>query len=202
MPRPSNRRQRRAQILAAFARVVAAHGYAGATIPQVAERAGLAPGLIHYHFESKQELLLELLRHLGGLVAARLRRRLPEPASARRELDAFIEAHLSREGEDGVAVACWQVLSAEALRDPDLGRAYRRAVRGQLRRLERIVRRLVPASQVRPAAAAILAAIQGCFGLAATDPRLIPRGTAASSVRRMARGLLRARRGGVDRPNA
>jgi TetR/AcrR family transcriptional repressor of bet genes len=196
MPRPSNRRQRRAQILAAFARVVAAHGYTGATIPQVAERAGLAPGLIHYHFESKQELLLELLRHLSGLVDARLRRREAAAPDARRELDAFIDAHLSREGEDRLAVACWQVLSAEALRDPSLRHAYRRAVRGQLRRIEAILRRgpLVPASEVKPAAAAILAAIQGCFSLAATNPRAIPKGTAAASVRRMARGLLRAHR--------
>lgn len=188
MPRPSNRRERRAQILAAFARVVAAHGYAGATIPQVAEQAGLAPGLIHYHFESKQELLLELLRHLQGVVDARLQERAAR-TDAWRELDAFIDAHLSREGEDRLAVACWQVLGAEALRDPELGRAYRRVVRGQLRRLEGILRR-VPGADVKPAAAAILAAIQGCFSLAATNPRAIPKGTAAASVRRMARGLL------------
>jgi TetR/AcrR family transcriptional repressor of bet genes len=196
MPRPSNRRQRRAQILEAFARVVARHGYTGATVPQVAEQAGLAPGLIHYHFESKQELLLELLRHLRGVVDARLRRRQPPAADARRQLDALIDAHLSREGEDRLAVACWQVLGAEALHDRELGREYRRAVRGQLRQLERILRSgpLVPESEVRPVAAAILAAIQGCFSLAATNPRAIPKGTAAASVRRMARGLLGARR--------
>ena len=196
MPRPSNRRQRRAQILEAFARVVARQGYTGATIPQVAEQAGLAPGLIHYHFENKQELLLELLRHLRGVVDARVRRRPPPAGDARRRLDAFIDAHLSREGEDRLAVACWQVLGAQALHDPGLGRAYRRAVRGQLQQLERILREgaLVPESEVRPAAAAILAAIQGCFSLAATNPQAIPKGTAAASVRRMARGLLAGRR--------
>jgi TetR/AcrR family transcriptional regulator, transcriptional repressor of bet genes len=194
MPRPSNRRLRRAQILEAFARVVARHGYTGATIPQVAEQAGLAPGLIHYHFENKQELLLELLRHLRGVVSAR--RRQPPVGDARRQLDAFIDAHLSREGEDRLAVACWQVLGAEALHDQELGREFRRAVRSQLRQLEGILRggALVPEGQVRPAAAAILAAIQGCFSLAATNPRAIPKGTAAASVRRMARGLLRAPR--------
>ena len=44
MGRPSNRAERRAQILAAFATVLADHGYAGATITAVANEAGLTPG--------------------------------------------------------------------------------------------------------------------------------------------------------------
>src|SRR5262249_4846750 len=64
MGRPSNRDQRRSEILAAFERVLATHGYAGATIAAVAAEAGIAAGLVHHHFESKEELLAALLRQL------------------------------------------------------------------------------------------------------------------------------------------
>jgi AcrR family transcriptional regulator len=37
-------------MLAAFARVLAGHGYAGATIASIAAEAGVAPGLVHHHF--------------------------------------------------------------------------------------------------------------------------------------------------------
>lgn len=61
MGRPSNRAERRAQILDAFARVLADHGYAGATIAAIAAEADLTPGLLHHHFESKEEMLSALL---------------------------------------------------------------------------------------------------------------------------------------------
>ena len=179
--------------MSAFLRVVAHRGYTGATIPQVAAAAGLAPGLIHYHFRSKQELLLELLRHLRGVVRQRLHRRRRPGDDAAAQLDAFIDAHLAiEEDADRLAVACWQVLGAEALHEPTLGREYRRVVRGQLRDLERILARWpgVRRGEVRRAAAAILAAVQGYFNLAATNPRAIPTGTAAASLRQMARALL------------
>lgn len=74
MGRPSNREARRAEILGAFARVLADHGYAGATIAAVAVEADVAPGLIHHHFRNKQDLLTSLLDNLisaFGLSSAR-----------------------------------------------------------------------------------------------------------------------------------
>src|SRR5262249_8644759 len=50
MGRPSNRAKRREEIVRAFAKVLANHGYAGATIAAVAAEAEIAPGLVHHHF--------------------------------------------------------------------------------------------------------------------------------------------------------
>ncbi|HEY4122015.1 MAG TPA: TetR family transcriptional regulator, partial [Byssovorax sp.] len=52
--------ERRAQIVAALARVMAARGYERATVAQIAAEAGLAAGLVHYHFASKRDVLLTL----------------------------------------------------------------------------------------------------------------------------------------------
>jgi TetR/AcrR family transcriptional repressor of bet genes len=200
MPRPSNRQQRRAEILQAFMRVVARQGYARATMSQVAADAGLAAGLIHYHFESKQELLVELFRYIRAVIRRRLLRRTHAPGEAPAELDALIDAHLALDDDsDRLAVACWQVLGTEALFEPALGREYRKAVRAQVRELEAVLRLQLPPHEARPAAAGILATIQGYFSLAAVTPEAVPRGTAASTARRMARGLLALPRDGEQR---
>lgn len=52
---------RRGQIVQAAAAVLARQGYGDTSLKDVAREAGVAPGLLHYYFESKQELLLEVV---------------------------------------------------------------------------------------------------------------------------------------------
>src|SRR5215210_642453 len=98
MARPSNRIERRREILDAFRMVMAERGYTGATIAEVARTAGMRQGLVHYHFESKLAILLALLDELAkgieARVAARFSGRSPHDA-----LKAFIDAHVAT-GDD------------------------------------------------------------------------------------------------------
>ncbi|MCQ4087993.1 TetR/AcrR family transcriptional regulator [Saccharibacillus sp. JS10] len=51
------------QIVEAAARIIAEKGYESASIKEIATEAGLtAPGLIHYYFKSKEEILREVMR--------------------------------------------------------------------------------------------------------------------------------------------
>ncbi len=52
---------RRAQIVRAAATVLGRQGYAETSLKDVAREAKVAPGLLHYYFESKEELLLEVV---------------------------------------------------------------------------------------------------------------------------------------------
>src|ERR1700716_3801017 len=52
---------RRGQIVRAATAVLARQGYAATSLKDVAREAGVAPGLLHYYFESKQELLLDVV---------------------------------------------------------------------------------------------------------------------------------------------
>jgi TetR/AcrR family transcriptional repressor of bet genes len=52
---------RRSQIVRAAAAVLGRQGYAETSLKDVAREAGVAPGLLHYYFESKEELLLEVV---------------------------------------------------------------------------------------------------------------------------------------------
>jgi AcrR family transcriptional regulator len=55
---------RRGQIVRAAARVLGRIGYSESSIKQIALEAGVAPGLVHYYFTSKEELLVAVVHEL------------------------------------------------------------------------------------------------------------------------------------------
>jgi TetR/AcrR family transcriptional repressor of bet genes len=65
-PRKMPRDDRRAQLIEATIQVIAAKGYARSTMSDVAGRAGLSHGLVNFHFQSKENLLLETLLYLAA----------------------------------------------------------------------------------------------------------------------------------------
>ena len=79
------------------------HGYAGFSLRKVAAEAGKSRGLVHYHFDSKDDLLASLLEYLVGAFEARF-----EPESGESSIDrldallswvAFGPEVASRDGE-------------------------------------------------------------------------------------------------------
>ncbi len=198
MARPSNTEERRAQITSALLKVMARRGYDGATIAEVGKVARLAPGVVHYHFKNKHEILLAVLqelaeRHLGGL-EQRLAAAGDEGAQA--ELDAFIDYHLGLGADqDSERLACWILLSGEALRDAKVRTQLEKVLATIAERLQRVLRGGVQqgvfaCERVDVAASGLLALVQGYFVLAATARSLVPRGSAALAARQMAEGLL------------
>jgi TetR/AcrR family transcriptional regulator, transcriptional repressor of bet genes len=201
MPRPSNTEERRAQITGALIRVMARRGYDGASIADIAKAARLTPGLVHYHFDSKREILLEALGRLSAQHAEGLQARLAEAGGDPiTELAAFIDFHLGLGGgADPEALACWILLSGEALRDQKVRTEYARALAGITARLAGVIRRgaelgLLKPRSVEAASSALVSTIQGYFVLAATARELIPPGSAADCTKQMADGLLRPAR--------
>lgn len=201
MPRPSNTEVRRAQITSALMRVMAKRGYDGASVADIAKAARLTPGLVHYHFHNKREILLAALRALALRHDTNLDARLAAAGGDPIEqVAAFIDFHLGLGADaDPEALACWILLSGEALREPKIRVEFEKALEATTARLAKLVRggverRVFTCDSVEAAASALVAAIQGYFVIAATARRLIPRGSAAPSAKRMAAGLLRPAR--------
>jgi TetR/AcrR family transcriptional regulator, transcriptional repressor of bet genes len=192
MARPSNREERRRQILLGFQQSLARYGYEKATISSIAKAAGLTSGLIHYHFSSKLEILLELVNDLGDRLNQRFESLLQGRSDPLTQLAAFIDSRLSTgPGADPQAVACWVAIGTESLRQPEVQQAYRSLMQKQFEQLTQIVQQITnTADQSKETAAALLAAVEGCYQLAAAVPEMAPPGFAARSVRRMAEGLL------------
>ncbi len=57
---------RRQQLIEATIDVLARKGYAALTVADVAGAAGLSVGIVNFHFDSKNNLLAECLRHLSA----------------------------------------------------------------------------------------------------------------------------------------
>lgn len=195
MGRPSNRAQRRAEIVDGLQAVMAREGYEAASVAEVAKAAGLTTGLVHYHFQSKQEILLALIERLGQGLEERAAPRVAKAKTPRAKLDALLDVHLARGQGDPTALACWVAVGAEAIRQPEVREAYGAVLGRRVERFTALLREaLAEAGRgtrgAKAGAAALSATIEGYFQLAAASPDLVPRGSAARSAKRMLDGLL------------
>ena len=196
MSRKSNTLERKNQIVEGLKIVMAEKGYEGATTADIARAANLAPGLVHYHFGSKQAILVALVERLAAQLKERLELRLSQAGrDLWAQMDAYIAVHLARgEDADPRALACWVQAGAEAIRQKEVAVVYKRALIRDEARLRGILRAILREEsseyRLKSLTSAIYAAIQGYFTLSAIVPSLIPAGTAEGAVRAMARALV------------
>jgi TetR/AcrR family transcriptional repressor of bet genes len=207
--RPSNSAERRAQIVDGMLAVMQRSGYEGATIQAIGKAAGLTPGLVHYHFSTKQEVLIAMVEALTTQLAERYAARKAAANSPTDRLYAFVDAHVALgKDADPRAVAAWNLVGSEALRNPEVRALYRAALARTLTEARSLVRACLAAEgrATRDAtriAAALVSAIEGAYRVAAVQPKQLPRGYAAPMLRKMARGLIEAepRAPGRDSPS-
>ncbi len=194
MGRPSNTEEKRLQIVKAFVKIVGKEGYPGASIQKIAEAAKMSPGLIHYHFKTKQEILVETVRWLTGTVMRRIESVANE--SKKLSLTATIQALLGL-GKDASpeAVSAWVVIAAEASRHEDVRKVYKESL---VLRVEKIRSELetlfkekgFSKSEIAEATAGIISLMEGAFLLSQSAPGLLPKGYATKSVERLIQGYL------------
>ncbi|SHH22662.1 TetR/AcrR family transcriptional regulator [Massilia sp. CF038] len=188
MARKPNTDQRRGEIVAALLATMAEHGYEKATIQLIARQAGLAPGLLHYHFKTKAEILLSLVQTLADQGRARFATLAAAAITPEQRLEAYIRARLGMgEGASSAAVAAWVVIGAEAVRQPDVRAIYQDVVAQECAQIECLLRDCLSANgkqenQARPLAAALLALMEGAFQLASAAPGVLPAGFAADTT--------------------
>lgn len=70
-------------LLVAAERCFARHGYAGTSVRQIAAAAGVSKSLVHYHFQSKEHLFLEVQVQIYNRLVQRIGESLGERGSAR-----------------------------------------------------------------------------------------------------------------------
>jgi TetR/AcrR family transcriptional repressor of bet genes len=63
--RKASKEIRRQQLIEATIDVMARKGYSGTTMLDVAKAAGLSSGIVNFHFETKERLLVETLKYLA-----------------------------------------------------------------------------------------------------------------------------------------
>lgn len=165
MGRKSNTEQRREQIVKALYAEMAERGYERASIKSIAERAQLAPGLVHYHFRNKEEILLVLLDQMIIDVDLRYRNAAAKCIFPGDQLRAYAGARLGFGGRvQARQVHAWVSIMAEVIAQP----AVRERVSTWMARDHIELTRLFRRSGVEtPAenASMLLAVILGAFSL-------------------------------------
>jgi TetR/AcrR family transcriptional repressor of bet genes len=146
----------------------------------VAAEAGVAPGLVHHHFASKEDLYETVLAELVAAFRERLRAEAPGDA-----LEAYVSAALALgERSDVAAARAWVGVFAEALSEPGLFEKMRRALDAEVAHVER----RAAGGLTTADASAVVAFVVGALVFGAFAPRKAA-GFAAPSLRRMIAGL-------------
>jgi TetR/AcrR family transcriptional repressor of bet genes len=188
MSRKSNTEQRRSEITAAMLIVLAEQGYERATIQAIAKQAQLAPGLIHYHFKTKAEILMALISGLTATFQARYETLGLSALSPREKLLAYINARLAKgDGANPEAVAAWVIIGAEAVKQPEVRALYEHAISQELIMLQDLLKAYLkakgkPIKSASHLAAVIIATMEGAFQLASAAEAVMPKAYAAKTV--------------------
>jgi AcrR family transcriptional regulator len=125
------RARTRRRILDAAVRRIASEGIDEVRIARIAMDAGVSPALVHYHFDSREALLVEALEHSYELVGdVRIASAESDPATARVRLEGIVDACLPVPGARRDDFLLWVELWLRAARRPELrevaGRLYAR----------------------------------------------------------------------------
>jgi AcrR family transcriptional regulator len=97
---PSEEQQQtRARIIAAASRVLAAKGYDATTLREISREAQAAPGLVHYYFGGKDQLLVEALHAAGRHFHQRMEH-LVQQVPGDQALDAVLTQLSERVGQE------------------------------------------------------------------------------------------------------
>lgn len=119
LPRKASRVQRRQQLIDATVECLARRGYAQTTLTDVATLAGLSHGLVNFHFETKQKLLIETLLFLAAEYRENWTRALAAAApSPEHQLEALIAADFNETVCTQSKLTAWCAFWGEAQSRP------------------------------------------------------------------------------------
>lgn len=194
LSRGESRARTRARLLAAGAAVFAERGFYGASVEEIAERAGFSRGAFYSNFETKDDMFLALLdRRIDAEIEA------IKGLAGNSSPQAFFELLGSRAGHRSPDAQQWTLLSAEfwlhVLRNPVLvpklaarQQAARAALAQLIEGLSRGMGVVLPARS-EELASVMLAVNDGLVLQEALDPSAVPEDLRLRTMVLFIRGL-------------
>ena len=154
---------RRQQLIEVTIDSLAEVGYVGSTLAQIAQRAGVSPGLVAHYFGDKDGLLEATFRALARGIGERMRERLERARTPRGRVQAVIDTNLAPEEFDQRTGTAWLAFWGQVLHVKGLKRVQTVYQRRMLSNLRHALRRLLPPDEARSLAAMIAAMIDGVW---------------------------------------
>jgi uncharacterized protein (TIGR02246 family) len=149
--------ERRTEILQATCDVVIERGFAGTRISDVAKRLAVSSSLIHYHFDSKEQLLAEAFAYYARKDLSETLSEIEDAPTAVQELDRAINNYVP-EGSNDMEWMLWIDGWGEALRNPMMRKISQELDEQSIELLQRVIERGVSDGEfscANPRAAAI-----------------------------------------------
>lgn len=137
----SGTESRRAAILDAAWRLVAARGYRQVRVQDIARVAGTSTGTVHYYFPGKDDVLREALRYSVDQAFERQGAKLRQIRDAHKCLLALIELQLPAGGQIRDEWSIWLQFWSESCINPDLRPVHNGFYERWIETVVRIVRR-------------------------------------------------------------
>ena len=163
VPRDEAEDARRVQLIEVTIDSLAAVGFVGTTLAEIAGRAGVSPGLVAHYFGDKDGLLEAAFRALARVVAVRMRERFALARTPRARVQAIIDADLGPENFDRRIGNAWLAFWGQVLHFEGLKRVQRAYQVRMLSNLRSDLRRMIPAEAAHSLAAMIAAMIDGVW---------------------------------------
>ncbi|MBI4884103.1 MAG: TetR family transcriptional regulator C-terminal domain-containing protein [Actinobacteria bacterium] len=149
--------ERRTEILEVTCEVVIERGFAATRIADVAKRLGVSSSLIHYHFDSKEQLLAEAFAHYARKDVAEMEAEIQAAPTAVAQLDRLVHNYVP-EGSGDVEWMLWIDGWGEALRNPMMRKISQELDEQSAALAERVIRHGITTGEFAcgdPAAAAM-----------------------------------------------
>jgi betaine-aldehyde dehydrogenase len=154
---------RRRQLIAVAIECLSEVGLAGATLSQIAGRAGVSPGLIAHYFDDKDGLLEAAFRRLSAQVHAAAKRELAQAQSPKERVLALVEALLSQAQFDRPVASAWLAFWAAVPHSPVLKRVQSVYQRRMLSNLRHALVQCLPKAEAHELSKMIAAMIDGVW---------------------------------------
>jgi AcrR family transcriptional regulator len=192
---PRDRAATRERILVASDRLFAEHGYAGVSMPAIAEASGITAGAIYKHFNSKAELFFNVVR--------RAVERTPV-APGVSTLPELVATYASRAMKSTRQIAI--EMHYAAAKDPTVRRFLRRSLDRQMDEVRLVIAAGQAAGALDPKldpgllASAVFVFIMGLMHSETLTPQLIGDAAWRDFIRDRTAALIGAQTGGADPP--
>ncbi len=182
--------QRRTEILEVTCQVVIERGFAGTRISDVAKQLGVSSSLIHYHFDSKEQLLAEAFAHYARKDLAAMEAEIQAVPTALEQLDRIIQDYVP-EGSGDMEWMLWIDAWGEALRNPLMRTISQELDEHSAQQVIRVIEHGVSTNEFvcadpQGAALRLTALIDGLAVQFAAHTSVIARDQVIDSVRRLA----------------
>lgn len=191
MPKIVDHDARRAELVEASWKVIAAEGLEGLTMRKVADAASCTTGRITHYFADREALVLAALRAVNSATGSRTDTLLSGDAPPEEKLLLCLEEGLPLDRTRQLEWKVWIAFWAAAASNPDLARENDARHQGWIKALSPLITAVAPKADAEHEARTLMGILDGLGLIAAINPTARNKTNARDAVHTHVAGLIK-----------